>query len=616
MIVMRRSANASPVRSYLVEILQASLAAKGLDIGTPDGELGPQTEKAIKLWQVARGQTANGIVDDAAWQAITGLPPPSLFDRVLHIVAQFEGTGLGGVAGNFDGAYLTFGIIGFTLKHDLPGLLEAIEKKVPQEARHSFGVDKWKELLAVARSNKASTKKAFGDSISVGAQKYKVVESWRQAFARLGRVRTVQELQLQRAFSKYMLDIAIPDGRELKAIDTMDMAVMYDLAVQNGGLDAKKRQKIKALIKTKPNAAGEQRRKLWAKGIAQGLATPTYYADVLSRKLTMSTGIGTVHGANLDLSCWGLESAPIDIETLKNEHFTVAPTVDAAPPAPGPAFAPAMESAGVRPRGIAAPAVFSAAPSWTQEVAVPADLNQGLTAVNNGLMARIFGAPRSNYDQHCRPPQNAAFKARCTFGVRLDGIAGALWGLTPAVESLKRVLADIKAENPEIFAILGHQGMGCCRFQRNSSTKISNHSWGAAVDLTINGQLDVRGNDRMQRGVLAIAPIFKRHKWYSGATFRTEDAMHMEVSREWLKENIPGISVDDDRVSGFLTVGDSGPEVRELQRLLNNHGAGLTLDGDFGAATVLALKAFQGRRNLIVDGVAGPSVMTALRSPA
>ncbi len=53
-------------------------------------------------------------------------------------------------------------------------------------------------------------------------------------------------------------------------------------------------------------------------------------------------------------------------------------------------------------------------------------------------------------------------------------------------------------------------------------------SWGTAVDLTLNGVLDARGDDQVFYGLTLIAPIFQRHGWFWGAGFRTEDGMHFE----------------------------------------------------------------------------------------
>jgi hypothetical protein len=77
--------------------------------------------------------------------------------------------------------------------------------------------------------------------------------------------------------------------------------------------------------------------------------------------------------------------------------------------------------------------------------------------------------------------------------------------------------------------------MLCARFVRGSTTAISNHAWGTAIDLTLDGVLDRRGDGRVQVGLTRIAPIFNRHSWFWGAGFRTEDAMHFEGSDELIR---------------------------------------------------------------------------------
>ncbi|HEY1134697.1 MAG TPA: peptidoglycan DD-metalloendopeptidase family protein [Nocardioides sp.] len=51
--------------------------------------------------------------------------------------------------------------------------------------------------------------------------------------------------------------------------------------------------------------------------------------------------------------------------------------------------------------------------------------------------------------------------------------------------------------------------------------------------------------------------------------------------------------------------GSSGHAVRAAQVALNQHGAGLPVDGDFGAVTESAARDFQQARGLVVDGLLG-----------
>lgn len=64
----------------------------------------------------------------------------------------------------------------------------------------------------------------------------------------------------------------------------------------------------------------------------------------------------------------------------------------------------------------------------------------------------------------------------------------------------------------------------------------------------------------------------------------------------------------------LLIEGQSSPCVQLLQESLNrlDVGYGLTADGEFGAATRIALLDFQGRNRLPADGNAGPETLSAL----
>lgn len=61
-----------------------------------------------------------------------------------------------------------------------------------------------------------------------------------------------------------------------------------------------------------------------------------------------------------------------------------------------------------------------------------------------------------------------------------------------------------------------------------------------------------------------------------------------------------------------LRKGARGADVEKLQRLLNKAGAILTVDGDFGAKTLAAVKAFQRGKGLVPDGAVGSYSWRAL----
>ncbi|MBD2196792.1 MULTISPECIES: peptidoglycan-binding domain-containing protein [Calothrix] len=55
----------------------------------------------------------------------------------------------------------------------------------------------------------------------------------------------------------------------------------------------------------------------------------------------------------------------------------------------------------------------------------------------------------------------------------------------------------------------------------------------------------------------------------------------------------------------ILRFGSSGISVKVLQKLLIANGYGMRIDGIFGPLTEAAVKAFQNRRSLLVDGIVG-----------
>lgn len=165
----------------------------------------------------------------------------------------------------------------------------------------------------------------------------------------------------------------------------------------------------------------------------------------------------------------------------------------------------------------------------------PASINLGLRAVGNEFMLAALGAPlvAGGYTTQCQVPTAPRLRRNLV----LDTVGPfRVTGLVPAVLSLKAVMADIRAEQPAVYKVLGTAGMLCCRLVRGSTTAISNHSWGTAIDLTLDGVLDAYGDDKVQHGLTLIAQIFNRHGWFWGAAFRKEDGMHFEAGRALVEQ--------------------------------------------------------------------------------
>ncbi len=218
----------------------------------------------------------------------------------------------------------------------------------------------------------------------------------------------------------------------------------------------------------------------------------------------------------------------------RNLAGTYPGLVPATAPAPGaPPAPPAPPAAAAKTAAAGAAAITGTVPRPDA-----ASINVGLKFVSNSFMLAKIGNPRDSYSQLCQTPTLPLLRRNLV----LDSVGPfRVTGLVPAVLSLKAVMIDIEREQPAVYRALGTAGMLCCRWVRGSTTAISNHSWGTAIDLTLNGVLDVYGNNQVQRGLTLIAPIFNRHGWFWGAAFRTEDGMHFEASESLIQQWLPSL---------------------------------------------------------------------------
>lgn len=248
----------------------------------------------------------------------------------------------------------------------------------------------------------------------------------------------------------------------------------------------------------------------------------------------------------------------------------------------------------------------------TDPIRIPDGINPGLNAARQITMKTLLGNPRGSYNNDCQPVTNSILRNL----MRTEDVGPfRVTGLAPAIDSLKEVLRDVREEHPDVFAGLGTAGLLCARLVRDSTSAISNHSWGTAIDLKLNGVLDPRGNGRVQEGLARIAPIFNRHRWFWGAGFPTEDGMHFELSDQKIRElHASGIFAGAPATlpDAVLTIGDRGQSVKRLQEKLNEQGEELVTDGIFGPGTHAAVVAFQARHGLTPDGVVGRQTSEAL----
>jgi peptidoglycan hydrolase-like protein with peptidoglycan-binding domain len=279
-------------RGELVEEWQVALRAAGFDARALDGFYGPRTAAATAAFQQAKRMPATGLADHDTWCLGTGRPVPGIDRRCLALTAAIEGHGYCAARGNWDGAWLTWGIIGFTLRHGaVADILRAVNARAPQDMRAAFG-EHTEEILAIIASPPAA-REAWAGRIADGAE---LRQPWRGAFAALGMLPLVREIQRDFARARYFRP----------ALNTA-VALCFDIHVQNGGIKPAAEERIRAARRP---ASERELRSVIGNAVADA-ALPQFRDDVRARKLAIATGEGRVHGMSLVLEHWGLAEVSV-----------------------------------------------------------------------------------------------------------------------------------------------------------------------------------------------------------------------------------------------------------------------------------------------------------------
>lgn len=295
-------------RGELVRKIQVALTAQGFDPQGADGKFGKATEAALKAFQQSSSFEPTGRVDVGTWTTLVSMPVPNTQERALQLTAAFEGHGFTLAQGNWDGAGITWGIIGFTLKHgELGKIILQVFDESPALVQQSFGGNT-EELIEVLNSPKA-VQMQFANRISLGTTKTTLKEPWRSGFRAFGEIAEVQALQLAVADQDYGQPAAAT-AAGLGLASELGRALAFDIHVQNGGIKASAREEIEATLDETTITTEQELRVVIAHAVAD--ASSSFKEDVRSRKLTIATGAGKVHGETFVLTNWGLDESAAD----------------------------------------------------------------------------------------------------------------------------------------------------------------------------------------------------------------------------------------------------------------------------------------------------------------
>ena len=293
------------VRGEVIRTIQERLTALGHDTKGMDGIYGQDTEEALRAFQEKQRMEVSGRVDGETWKALLGPDPPRIFDRCLQITADFEGHGFTKAAGDFDGAGLTWGIIGFNFKS---GTLSRVLREIDQ--RSTSLIDGAFEHLAAdllpVLQRPTVEQIAWGRGISEGASRQNLRAEWAAAFRRLGELPEVKDIQL--GHTRPYWQRATADASRFDLATELGLALCFDIAVQNGGIDGNRHvPEIRARLQAEGAVPERGVREIIAEVVAQKSNFPD---AVRRRKMTLATGQGEVNRARYSTATWGLDDLP------------------------------------------------------------------------------------------------------------------------------------------------------------------------------------------------------------------------------------------------------------------------------------------------------------------
>ena len=295
----------------LVKAIQRALIQNGCALHA-DGVYGEATCGAVKAFQSRNSLTLSGTIEESTWTALMRCPFPSAAERCLYLTAAFEGHGFELAMGDFDGAMLTWGIVGFTMKSGhVQKIVQAINNTQPGLVQKAFASQQDELLQLMCAPSEYQRKWCTAHTLSNGG----LAEPWRTMFAEFGKIPEVQAEQIRQVRLDY-LEPAIRTARKLRFTSELGLALCFDIHVQNGGLRAKVWSSIARQVRDGMSEA--DLRRLVTDAVAD--SSGRWRDDVRARKLTIALGEGTVHAHHYVLENWGLSGEVAAAELAPAAH--------------------------------------------------------------------------------------------------------------------------------------------------------------------------------------------------------------------------------------------------------------------------------------------------------
>ena len=244
----------------------------------------------------------------------------------------------------------------------------------------------------------------------------------------------------------------------------------------------------------------------------------------LGESLATSGGTGIDSGARIEI-----EALRQQVEGLQEKLFALESEVRSIEAGSAAALSGGNPDAGLFHEG---PNAILNAYAQVVLIADRLNVNRGITVASPGFLEEFLGRPREELSDDCEAMTNPAL-AGLLATEQVGPVTVTM--LRPALDSLHRVFEKIRDADPDLYARINTSGSLCVRQIRGTNGSTSTHSFGLAVDLNIDGQLDNFTDGKTQLGLTILADFFHAEGWVWGAGFSREDSMHFEVSQQQLE---------------------------------------------------------------------------------
>ncbi|WP_299614609.1 D-Ala-D-Ala carboxypeptidase family metallohydrolase [uncultured Tateyamaria sp.] len=304
-VMLRRSSGTRAVYGHLVRAMQNALSNAGFSTNGVDMIFGDDTANALLAWRASTGRsTLDAIITKNEFTDLTGQDEVDLFDFCAQATASFEGHGFGKIVGDFDGAVMTWGYHGYTLKFGhLQAVLDRIEAKGPQTLDAVFGSERASQVRQMLQMPLQGQLDWARQNVLDGQSKIR--SDWHTQFADLGEQESARTAMLEHSREAFWDGIAVPQATLMGLHEPLSLGMLFDAAIQQGGASNSTLEKVKAARAANPNATEMSLREVLAKALRAQLSNSKWADDVFARRRAFISGRGKVHSVNYDLGAWG-----------------------------------------------------------------------------------------------------------------------------------------------------------------------------------------------------------------------------------------------------------------------------------------------------------------------